>query len=66
MIGRGALEITNTTCTAKIRKKISDFYKKKNVIQSIQQCEVEDLAEAHFCKLCVILRSRALLVVFPH
>ena len=29
-------------------------------------CEIEDFVETHLCKLCVILRSRALRVVCPH
>ena len=27
-------------------------------------CEIEDFVETHICKLCVILRSRVLRVVF--
>ena len=29
-------------------------------------CAIEDFVETHLCKLCVILRSRALRVVCPH
>ena len=29
-------------------------------------CEIENFVETHLCKLCVILRSRALRVVCPH
>ena len=29
-------------------------------------CDIEDFVETHLCKLCVILRSRALRVVCPH
>ena len=29
-------------------------------------CEIEDFVETHLCKLCVILKSRVLLVVCPH
>ena len=29
-------------------------------------CEIKDFVETHLCKLCVILRSRALRVVCPH
>ena len=36
----------------------------KNEIHS--SCEIEDFAETHLCKLCVILRSRMLLGVCPH
>ena len=28
------------------------------------RCEIEDFVETHLCKLCVILRSRALRVVY--
>ena len=29
-------------------------------------CEIEDFVETHLCKVCVILRSRALRVACPH
>ena len=29
-------------------------------------CETEDFVETHLCKLCVILRSRVFLGVYPH
>ena len=29
-------------------------------------CETEDFVETHLCKLCVILRSRVLRVVYPN
>ena len=29
-------------------------------------CEIEYFVETHLCKLCVILRSRVLRVVYPH
>ena len=35
-------------------------------IHSSSSCEIEDFVETHFCKLCVILRSRVLRVVCPH
>ena len=42
----------------------SHIYIKKIKIHS--SCEIEDFVETHLCKLCVILRSRALRVVCPH
>ena len=35
-------------------------------IEKHSSCEVEDFAETHICKLCVILQSRVLRVVCPH
>ena len=51
--------------SSNIRAKNSyEWYIIKIKIHSI--CEIEDFVETHLCKLCVILRSRALRVVCPH
>ena len=39
------------------------YYIVKTKIHST--CEIEDFVQTHICKLCVILRSRVLLSVFP-
>ena len=52
-----------------IRSKGLDEYLKYIYIIKIKihsSCEIEDFVETHLCKLCVILRSRALRVVCPH
>ena len=35
-------------------------------IKMHSSCEIEGFVETHFCKLCVILRSRVLRVMCPH
>ena len=50
--------------TADVLKLIKIIYIIKIKIHS--SCEIEDFVETHLCKLCVILRSRALRVVCPH
>ena len=36
------------------------------LIKIHSSCEIEDFVETYLCKLCVILRSRVLRVVYPH
>ena len=49
---------------SKNRTDTSTYNNIKTKIHS--SCEIEYFVETHFCKLCVILRSRVLRVVCPH
>ena len=54
-------------CCRRLRLRKEKYNKIENIIKIKihSSCEIEDFVETHLCKLCVILRSRALRVVWP-
>ena len=61
---RDFIRISRRRGSTALKSRYSQFDIIKIKIHS--SCEIEDFVETHLCKLCVILRSRALRVVCPH
>ena len=58
-----------TTCAYTLLNIVFAYCYDKYILYKMKihsSCEIEDFVETHLCKLCVILRSRALRVVCPH
>ena len=67
-LGGVSFIIDRSNCSRRIFRYLAWFSGKGYIIKIKihSSCEIEDFVETHLCKLCVILRSRALRVVCPH